>query len=605
MRIGFVVILFVHLVLISHSQSVDTLVERGITHYNQGEFILALHDFEAGAKRAESEKKSEKLCTAWNNMGNVYARLHDQVNGLRYYQKALATAEKINDKRRIAKITLNIGSLYSDHKDFKNALPYYEDACQKSEAVGDPQLTGDCLNNLAVIYEQLDQNKRASEVYNKALSIYTSLKDTSNIALSLTNLAIVSKKLGNFDDCIRNNKTSMELATAINDRFTVAVNLNNLAYAYIAMGKFPEALSYMQQAYDKSKEIGAGEIIIETYDGWATIYEKQKKYPEALRYRKLLASEKERILNEEKVAQIAEMEVRFQSEKKQNEILVLKQKNEIDELVISEQSLQIQKRNYILGFAGLLILLVTGIIYLRARSLKLRNEIKRQLEIKQGEEKERLRISRDIHDDFGSGLSRINILSEMVLVKTVADPDVTEKVKSISETAKWLVENMKGLIWALNSENTTADQLLARIREYSSDYFENFPIALKSDYPDELPENPLRKETCHALFMTVKEALNNIVKHSKADRVHISVSLSEAYFTIKIRDNGIGFDPVGRKSGNGLRNMKERIEITGGELTLNSLIGKGSEISIRINLLETGNDYSLKKVLVKDTTFSV
>ena len=97
---------------------------------------------------------------------------------------------------------------------------------------------------------------------------------------------------------------------------------------------------------------------------WQFIKEtlQQRNYPEALRYRKLLAEEKERIINEERVAQLAEMEARFQSEKKQNEILVLMQQTDINNLIISEQKLQIQRRNQIIAFVGLLTLLTAEII---------------------------------------------------------------------------------------------------------------------------------------------------------------------------------------------------------------------------------------------------
>ena len=353
---------------------------------------------------------------------------------------------------------------------------------------------------------------------------------------------------------------------------------------YITIGDFRKAALYMQLAHEKAIEIGANEIIFETYAGWADIHENLKDYKEALRYRKLLDTEKGKLINKERINQLAEMEARYQSEKKKTKIITLQRESAVNGLIILEQSQQIQKRNYVLGGVILLILLVVVFVFLRSRSLKLHNLLKKQRLIHESEEKERLRISRDIHDDFGSGLSKINMLSEIVLVQTLAQPEVTKNITAISETAKSLIENMKGLIWALNSGNTTADQLMAHIREYSSDYLESFPIKLVSDYPDEIPASPLNKEVCHALFMTVKEALNNIVKHSQADHVEIMLSFKRTSMLLHIRDNGKGFNKADACNGNGLRNMKSRIEACGALLSINSAPGKGSEICITISL---------------------
>ena len=143
---------------------------------------------------------------------------------------------------------------------------------------------------------------------------------------------------------------------------------------------------------------------------------------------------------------------------------------------------------------------------------------------------------------------------------------------------------MRDLVWALNPDNTTLANLIARVREYSSDYLEDFPIELKSSYPENIPQSPITKESHRGIFMVVKESLNNIVKHAQASEVEILTQLSNQNLSIAIEDNGIGFDIKNYEAGNGLRNMKTRIVAAGGSFDISSNLKKGTRITISIPL---------------------
>jgi signal transduction histidine kinase len=571
------------------AQQIDSLLEAGIAHFEKGEYELSLFSFEQSATEAYKSNKLPALCIAWNNMGNAYARMNDELNGLVYYRKALTLAESLKDYRRIANTSFNIGSLYSDHKHFNKAIPWYNEAFKQAEKLKDSKLAANCLNNSAVIFEQLNQLSKAIKFYNQAVKIYISEKDTSNIAQTLSNIAIVNKKQGAFRQAIIYYKESLKLSNLVKDKYTEAATLNNLGNVYYELGNYLDAQKSIQLALEKASQIGAVEIIIETYDGLSLIHERTRNFEEALKYRKLFDQEKSNIYNLERQSQLLEFEGKFQSERKQKEILVLKQQQKISSLLINAQSLKIKYRNYLLSGLIILLLMTGFIIYSRNKRLKLKAEIERQKLIHESGEIERRRIAKDIHDDFGAGLSRINMLSELIVIKSNHEQNVAEHAKKIGESTRYLVENMTSLIWMLTSEKTTARDLLIRIREYSADYLENFPIIFQQDYPEILPLFIVSKEICHAVFMTVKEALNNIVKHANASNVSMQVSIDINFLRIVIIDNGIGFSLSQESSGNGLNNMKSRIETCNGIISIISLIGTGTEMVVQLPVDSTNS----------------
>src|SRR5690606_13652106 len=133
----------------------------------------------------------------------------------------------------------------------------------------------------------------------------------------------------------------------------------------------------------------------------------------------------------------------------------------------------------------------------------------------------------------------------------------------------------------MNPANTTLDNLLARMREYSADYLEELPIELYMDLPAQIPDKKIAKETGRNIQMILKEALQNIVKHANATKVWIAITL-EPQFNMVIEDNGGGYDGQQQTQGNGLRNMQTRSEAIGGVLKRNSSPGKGTRIELSV-----------------------
>jgi signal transduction histidine kinase/ligand-binding sensor domain-containing protein len=222
-------------------------------------------------------------------------------------------------------------------------------------------------------------------------------------------------------------------------------------------------------------------------------------------------------------------------------------------------------------FRTLFVLACTAIIAALIRIyIRSRLEIQRtRLEKKQAVEKERTRIATDMHDDLGAGLSRIKFLSETIHLKKQMGQPVQDDLGNIGRYANEMIDKMGEIVWALNEKNDSLNDLLSYTRSYAAEYLEQSGIPCTLDAP---PADGVSRfvsgEFRRNVYLTIKEALHNIVKHSKARNVTISILVGND-LVIVIGDDGIGFDPAGvRPAGNGLTNMRQRVSDIGGQLQI-------------------------------------
>jgi len=196
-------------------------------------------------------------------------------------------------------------------------------------------------------------------------------------------------------------------------------------------------------------------------------------------------------------------------------------------------------------------------------------------------ERERTRIAMDLHDDMGASLTRITIMSEILINKTTDPEEIKQGLHQISETSREVTQGMNQIIWALNPANNTFEGLVVYIRGFAFEYLELSDVRCVFDLPEGLPERDLGVEVRRNIYLSIREALHNVVKHSGATNVWISVKISDHEAIIVIKDDGKGFESCRPESqGNGLINMRKRMKSIGGKFLIWSKKGKGTEISL-------------------------
>jgi two-component sensor histidine kinase len=194
-------------------------------------------------------------------------------------------------------------------------------------------------------------------------------------------------------------------------------------------------------------------------------------------------------------------------------------------------------------------------------------------------ERLRIQIAANLHDDVGARLTKVAMVTELVDRETKEGHPSKPHIRNIFQTTREITQAMDEIVWTINPKNDTLDNLATYILQYAQDYFQDTGVTCRLDVPAQLPDRPISTETRHNLFMSVKEALNNILKHAQATETGIGLGVANGRMTITITDNGRGFlIDQARTKGNGLGNMEQRLARIGGRLVVDSEPGRGTRI---------------------------
>ena len=198
-------------------------------------------------------------------------------------------------------------------------------------------------------------------------------------------------------------------------------------------------------------------------------------------------------------------------------------------------------------------------------------------------QKERARIAKDIHDDLGASLTQIAFLGDLAQQDRSNPKKVGDRIGIISATARQAIKALDEIVWAVNPRNDTLAHLIDYAGQFAVDYLHLAGVRCRLDFPEQIPPHELSAEIRHNLFLAIKEALHNIVKHAGADEVWLRADLQANLLEMKIEDNGEGFaDASDNALADGLRNMRQRMADIGGECRVESRPDTGTRVTFRL-----------------------
>ena len=237
-----------------------------------------------------------------------------------------------------------------------------------------------------------------------------------------------------------------------------------------------------------------------------------------------------------------------------------------------------------LGFAA--------VVAAAARTLtrwRMRREFER-LEQQRALERERTRIARDIHDDLGTSLTRVTLLSQSVHGAVEPGSPAAQEIEQISRTSQDMTRALEEIVWAVDPAHDSLDSIANYLGRFAQDFLSAAGVSCRLDFPVQLPSQPISAEVRHNLFLAFKEALNNAVRHSGAREVNITLSVGAKNFVLSIADDGKGFTPASAsagppaRDGHGLANIRDRLAQISGEAEISSQPGKGTQVRLSVPL---------------------
>lgn len=191
-------------------------------------------------------------------------------------------------------------------------------------------------------------------------------------------------------------------------------------------------------------------------------------------------------------------------------------------------------------------------------------------------------IARDLHDDMGSNLSTIKLLSEFELMKHSTEKE--QPLRTILEKTNLVMESMYEIIWSINPAKGQATDIISKIKDYIIQVLEPLNIDIHFELADDFSEKDWRLtiDQRRQLFLICKETVNNIAKYANATHVTFSLQKEKGHAVLTISDNGLGFDPKTIVPGNGLLNMKVRAQALHGQVVVDSTLGEGTRVKVRL-----------------------
>lgn len=553
------------------SKQAELHLDTGLSYYKKSELDKASHHLNLAKQQAVKDKDTATLARAMNAIGRVHSDKGENPTALSFYQKALALAEKTKDDLTAAHIEKNIGVLYISWKNFDKALQHYEIAQKIALKLGDDKLTADCYNNKGTVYEQLEQYPKALEAYGKALSFYQKNKSLPGIAMSYSNMAIVHKQQKQYQQAISYNLKALDIMEKMGEKWMQAATLNNIGSVYYSMGSYKNTLIYCEKSASLANSINAKEIEVAAYETLADAAAALKDFPLAYRYMSKFHKVSQDFINTEKTRQFSELEVKYKTEKKEQQISILNKQATIQQLKIAQHN-----QTIVVLASGALLLAIIGYLYLNKR--KLQQQALMQKEV----QNEKERIARDLHDNVGGQLSYI--IYSLDGINHEDEQTRTEVTESINQSVRSVVGSLRETIWAISDANIKTSDLSDKLKVFTKTLFRHTDT--KVSFTEKLTiEKELNALLGLNLYRVCQEILNNAFKHSYASKIDIEINGLGELFSIKISDNGVGFDTEDASLGKnsyGLSNIKKRASEFGIGLNLVTGPQKGTSYILSI-----------------------
>jgi signal transduction histidine kinase len=492
------------------------------------------------------------------------------------YTKALPYFEEAKAKPNLARVYQNVANLLYEQKAFDKGMEYANKAYALNLELKDTIKMLECrglTGNLLYGSKKFDE---ANEVYNDVLhsKTYRLLNPATQLifAINKGSLQYDTKK---YDSSLH----WFLLAAAIKNKFQLDFFSVQLFYktasVYIKLGNITKAKELLNNT---AGNITEDDDKTDFYETWSEYYTATGNYAKANESLIKLREYQDSLITDETASSFLQMDsIMAQSEKQR-----LLNKKELSIQSLQKETAE-KNKTITLLLVGTSALLVTGIMLylffknkgqLKNQRIVLLNKEKEFIATKsslEGQLQERVRISKEIHDELGSSLTSISLLTE-VLKKRI-DTRVNPEVNKISDTSADMVDKMNEIIWALNTSNDTVNSLVAYVRKFANNFLHDADMELEF-LEINIPEQQQLEGTVRRnIYLTVKEAVNNIVKHSNAKKVIMEVDAANG-LQIKIKDDGKGIDTTMiQQFGNGLINMKKRMEDIGGTFSIENANG--------------------------------
>jgi two-component system, NarL family, sensor kinase len=521
----------------------------GMSWHRRSNYPEAIKNLLAAAKIFEKLHENKRTALLYANIAAVYAEINDSKKGAEYGEKAITMAVKSKDPEALAKSYFNTGAAYGVEDDHKY-IAYYKKGLPHALQTNNPALIQQGYYNITNGYYQIGL------VEKRMPALAAAYADTSYQW---------AEKTGN----------PLNLFFASNISAQIAIN--NQQYA--------KADEYLKTTAESLKEVGSHFRNRIYYSTMALLRNAQGRYKEAYEYRLKQDIYKDSLINEERIEEITDLQTKYETDKKDSQIKLqateLKQKTTNNILLIG-------------GISALALLSLLGFRNYRNK-LKIKQQENTQLRQQQqltatesiikGQEEERSRLARDLHDGLGGLLSGI----KLTLNNMTGNVILSEQNAQIFDRALGQLDNaiseMRRVAHSMMPESLIKFGLTDAVNDFCEGISQSGKLKVRFQALG-MAGTKLPQTTEVTLYRIVQELLNNTLKHAKATEALVQLSKNDNLLTLSVEDNGQGFESnnILTSKGIGMKNIENRVAFLNGTMDIRSALGSGTSIQIDINM---------------------
>ncbi|GAB3315229.1 hypothetical protein GCM10027299_04250 [Larkinella ripae] len=535
----------------------------------------ALAYFLKALKTAESQQLTPRfICGAISNVALAYGKLQQYDRVVAMELRSLKLQERYNVQPRIAATYGGIGNAFRNLRKPQQALPYYQQALRLLRAEKNSRGLSIIENNMGICYDYLERYDQSLKYYKLALKHAEETQFELLQADILVNIGLALNLAKRSQEAIPFVERSLAIGRRQGNKSSMATAYFNLGRIYEDLKQYKPAEENLKKALALARETGHPDKVTDYTQALADLYGGMKNFQEAYRFQLAKNQQTDSTTAVRTSAEVQRLVAGYENEKKEAQIKILRQQAQLRTDELEKQRFQ---RNALL-IGGTLLLLLGGAIAAwllnRARLRRLEDSLKL-----------RKHIAHDLHDEVGSTLSSISLLSghtDELLSQN--RPETAQKmVQKIYVDARQILESIDEIIWTINPGNDSLTRIALRLQEYAQPLMESKQIRFSFQIDPTLEDTPISMEVRRSLYLIGKEAINNMVKYSEATQATVRFERKEQQLQVLIEDNGRGFDALQASRRTGQTSMQQRAEAVGGKLTVQSTPADGTRIRLVVN----------------------
>lgn len=559
----------------------------GITYQVLGIYDSALLHLMNSLEIWESKKDSFEIANVLNNIGIVYDEKGMDDQAITYYTNSLRIYEALNTPPGMAKVYNNLGIIYKKNRQYDKVISYYLKSLKIYEEMDHGFGIAATKGNLGSAYLELKKYDLSIEYSKESIVGYEEEGIDQFIPYSLENIGLAYRGLDQIEEAKKYHEEALMLYKAYGNRKESAFTLGSLSEISMDQSDYSNAKKNAEEAFSIASLIGT----LEELKRASSLLTRSNIYlnnsVEANQSLSNFISYSDSLNNQERNSAIAEVQVKYETEKKDQEIKTLAAESELQELKIA------QSRWVLLIIVMLAFLLIVGLMLFNSRKrYKMKaaladerdriqkNRFKAVLE---AEEKERKRIAQELHDGLGQILSTARL--------SISSLDEDEQNKSVQHSLK-LIDT------AVNETRTISHNMMPNalvslgLEAALQDLIRNVNMSggIKAHINiEQLPQ--VDEATSVAVYRIVQEIINNTLKYAEASEVSVNIKTSDQ-INLEIVDNGKGFDTsnIENSDGIGWKNIYSRAEMMNGNVSVYSKLREGTKVQIILPLYESSKN---------------